>query len=196
MDRLDYFNIFFDFIHKVNPMTEYDKQLCYDYFEVKKFAKNTTIEKAGKVHLYENFVVSGILRKYRLEETGIEITTAINTKPGFFSCFSSYTDREISNENLESITNCVLIRAKREDIDLLLKQGKTLQQFTLLVFQKIIEEQKQNALDLVKLTAKERYLKFVYQYPQLIQNVPLQYIASLLGITPQSLSRIRKEIIE
>ncbi len=196
MNRLDYFNIFFDFIHKVNPMTEYDKQLCYDYFEVKKFDKNTIIEKAGKVHLYENFIVSGILRKYRLEETGIEITTAISADSCFFSCFSSYTEREIANENLESITNCVLIRAKREDIDVLLKQGKTLQQYTLLVFQKIIEEQKQKAFDSVNLSAKERYLKFTNQYPHLIQNVPLQHIASLLGITPQSLSRIRKEITE
>ncbi len=196
MDRLDYFNIFFDSINKVNPMTEYDKQLCYQYFEVKKFAKNTIIEKAGKVHLYENFIISGILRKYRLEETGIETTTAISSKSCFFSCFSSYTDREISNENLESITNCVLIRAKREDIDLLLKQGKTLQQYTLLIFQNIIEEHKQKALDLVNLNAKERYLKFTDQHPHLMQNVPLQHIASLLGITPQSLSRIRKEIIE
>ncbi len=196
MDRQDYFNIFFDSIHKVNPMTEYDKQLCYQYFEVKKFAKNTIIETAGKVHLYENFIVSGILRKFRLEETGVETTTAISTKPGFFSCFSSYTEREISNENLESITNCVLISAKREDIDLMLKQGKTLQQYTLLVFQNIIEEHKQKALDLVNLNAKERYLKFTDQYPHLVQNVPLQHIASLLGITPQSLSRIRKEITE
>lgn len=194
MDKLAYFNIFFDFINQVNPLTEHDKQLCLAYFEVKKFAKNTIIEEAGKVHLYENFIVSGILRKYTLEENGVEITTAINTKPCFFSCFSSYTEKEISNENLESITNCVLIRAKREDIDLLLKQGKTLQQFALLIFQKIIEDEKHKAFDLISLTAKERYLKFIKEYPILIQNVPLQHIASLLGITPQSLSRIRKKI--
>ncbi|KQC01339.1 Crp/Fnr family transcriptional regulator [Pedobacter sp. Hv1] len=196
MDRLAYFNIFFDFIHKISPLTEYDKQLCYDHFEIIKFDKNTIIEKAGKIHLYENFIISGILRKYRLEETGIEITTAINTEPGFFSCFSSYTEKEISNENLESITNCVLIRAKRDDIDLLLKKGETLQQFTLLVFQKIIDAEKLRAFDLINLTAKERYLKFANKHPQLMQNVPLQHIASLLGITPQSLSRIRKEITE
>ncbi len=177
-------------------MTEHDRQLCLDYFEVEEFAKNTIIEKAEKVHIYENFIVSGILRKYRLEQTGVEITTAISTSSCFFSCFSSYTNRQISNENLQAITDCVLIRARREDIDLLLKKGRTLQQYTLLVFQKIIDEQKQNALDLVNLTAKERYLKLLHQHPRLIQNVPLQYIASLLGLTPQSLSRIRKEIIE
>jgi ribosomal protein L10 len=57
-----------------------------------------------------------------------------------------------------------------------------------------VEEQKNEALAIVNLTAKERYVKFVHQYPSLIQNVPLQYIASLLGVTPQSLSRIRNEI--
>ncbi|WP_316767714.1 Crp/Fnr family transcriptional regulator [Pedobacter frigiditerrae] len=194
MDKLGYFNVFFDFIQKVNPMTEYDRQLCLEYFKVEKFEKNTIIEKAEKIHLYENFIVSGILRKYRLEETGIETTTAISNKPCFFSCFTSYTHREISDENLEAITDCILIRARREDIDLMLKKGKTLQNYALLVFQHMIDQQKQNALDLVNLTAKERYLKLLNQHPQLIQNVPLQFIASLLGVTPQSLSRIRKEI--
>lgn len=196
MNRLDYFNIFFDCINKVNPMTEYDKQLCLDYFEVAKFPKNTVIEKAGKTHVYENFLVSGILRKYRLEDNGIEVTSAISTESCFFSCISSYKEREISKENLESITDCVLIRAKRENIDLILKHGNTLHQYTFSVFQKIIEREKSNAYDLINLSATERYLKFTEIYPYLVQNVPLQYIASLLGITPQSLSRIRKEITE
>ena len=190
---LIYFSIV---LNKVNPISEHDKELCYNYFEVKKFDKNTIIEKAGKIHLYHNFIVSGILRKYTLEETGLEITTAINTEPCFFSCYSSVMEGKISDENLESITNCVLLSVKREDIDFLFTHGKTIHQYTILLFHKIIEEQKHKALDLVNLTAKKRYLKFLNQYPQLIQNAPLQHIASLLGIIPQSLSRIRKEIIE
>lgn len=104
-----------------------------------------------------------------------------------------HKDRLI-NKNLECITDCVLLRVKREDIDILFEQGKTIHQYTILLFQKIMEEQKNEALDIVNLTAKERYLNFVNKYLNLIQNVPLQYIASLLGITPQSLSRIRKKI--
>ena len=45
MDRLEYFKIFFEFINNVNPMTEFDQQLCFDHFEVEKFDKNTIIEK-------------------------------------------------------------------------------------------------------------------------------------------------------
>ncbi|MGF1924711.1 MAG: Crp/Fnr family transcriptional regulator [Bacteroidia bacterium] len=194
MDSVDYFNIFFNCIDKINPITDDDKQLCYDHFEVHKFDKNTLIEKAGKVHLYQNFVVSGILRKHTLEETGQEVTTAINTEPCFFSCYASVIEGKVSDENLETITDSVLLRIKREDIEYLFKHGKTIHQYTILLFHKIIEEQKQKALDLVNLTAKERYLKFTTQHPHLIQSVPLQHIASLLGITPQSLSRIRKEI--
>lgn len=194
MERLAYFSIFFDCINQVNLISEEDKELCYKYFELRKFAKNTIIEKAGKIHQYQNFVVSGILRKYQLEETGLEVTTAINTEPGFFSCYFSLMDRKISDENLECITDCILLRVKREDIDILFEQGKTIHQYTILLFQKIMEEQKNEALAIVNLTAKQRYVKFVHQYPSLIQNVPLQYIASLLGVTPQSLSRIRNEI--
>ena len=44
MDELSYFNVFFSSIEEVNPMSDVDKQLCYEYFEVKKFTKNTIIE--------------------------------------------------------------------------------------------------------------------------------------------------------
>ncbi len=194
MDRSAYFNIFFDCVAKVNPMTEFDKQLCYDHFEVKAFPKNTIIEIAGRIPQYQNFVVSGILRKFTVDAAGLDITTAINPTPCFFSSHTALMERKISEENLESITDCVLLRVKRDDVDYLFEQGKTIHQFTILLFQQIMEEQKQTAFDLVNLTAKERYLKFLNKYPHLMQQVPLQHIASLLGITPQSLSRIRKEI--
>lgn len=194
MEKLRYFEIFFNEVNKVNAINDNDKQLCYEYFKVEKYAKNTIIEKAGEIHLFQNFIVSGYLRKFISNEEGIQITTDLNTEPSFFSCHLSLMERKISNENLETITDCVLLRVKRDDIDILFQQGKTIHQYTILLFQKIIEKQGQKSYDLANLSAKERYAKFIKKHPKLIQNVPLQYIATFLGITPQSLSRIRNEI--
>ena len=147
MDRLNYFDTFFNEIDKVNHISDTDKQLCYDYFIVEKFTKNTIIEKVGEVHLYQNFIVSGYLRKFFLDEKGHEITTDLNMGPCFFSCYASLMHREISNENLETITDCILLRIKRDDIDILFERGKTIHQYTILLFQKIIGKQRKRAFD-------------------------------------------------
>jgi CRP/FNR family transcriptional regulator, anaerobic regulatory protein len=194
MEKLEYFEIFFSEINKVNVISDNDKQLCFDYFEVEMYAKNTIIEKAGEIHLYQNFVVSGYLRKFILNDEGIQVTTDFCSEPSFFSCYSSLMDKKISIENLEAITDCILLRIKRKDIDILFEQGKTIHQYTILLFQKIIEKQNQKSFDLANLSAKDRYAKFIKNHPKVIQNVPLQYIATFLGITPQSLSRIRNEM--
>jgi predicted metallo-beta-lactamase superfamily hydrolase len=62
------------------------------------------------------------------------------------------------------------------------------------LFQNIIEEKNKKAVELATLTAEERYLKLLKETPQLLQNVLIQYIASLLGMKPESLSRIRKTL--
>jgi CRP/FNR family transcriptional regulator, anaerobic regulatory protein len=193
-DRL--FNRFFNCIEQITPLTESDKQLCRTYFEVAEFSKNTLIEKAGTIHLYQNFVLEGYLRKFKLDDHAQDITIDINTEPCFFTSYNAMMERTISDENIEAITDSVLLRIKRDDIDILLENSKSIHTYTVLLFQKVITERSQQIFDFANSSAKDRYLKFQKKHPDLIKNIPLQHIASYLGITPQSLSRIRTEILQ
>ena len=74
------------------------------------------------------------------------------------------------------------------------KLGITQMDYSMQILQQHLEKNKQRIIDLTTLSAEQRYLKLMKNYPSILQNIPLKYIASYLGINPGSLSRIRKEI--
>lgn len=126
---------------------------------------------------------------------GEEITTEMNNESRFFTSYNHFANRTISNENIECITECSLLRIKRNDEDVLFSESIILSKYTILLFQKIIEREKERINELTTLNAKERYLKFIVNNPNVLKSVPLQYIASYLGIKPETISRIRRDLI-
>ena len=189
------FNVLFDTVADIMDMPDTDKLLCFQYFEPICFPKNTIVERAGKVPQHQYFIVSGIMRNFYNDDLGEEITTDMNNEPRFFTSYNHFANRTISNENIECITDCSLLRIKRDDEDILYSKSIILSKYTIILFQQIIEKEKQRINDLSTLNAKERYLKFIVKNPNVLKNVPLQYIASYLGIKPETISRIRRDLI-
>ncbi|MEP4598422.1 MAG: Crp/Fnr family transcriptional regulator, partial [Cyclobacteriaceae bacterium] len=94
----------------------------------------------------------------------------------------------------ETITDCSLIKISKPDFDFLQKETKFWAEFVKEVTNQHLSCKLERVKDFQVLTAKERYLKFVNQYPKLALNVSIDNIASFLGMEPQSLSRIRKQV--
>lgn len=186
---------FIAFIEAMIHMPDYEKELCYQYFEAIVVPKNSIIEKEGKAPKYLYFIVSGYMRNWHLDDMGNEITADMNFAPRFFTSYNHFVARSISNENIECITDCELLRIKRDDVDILFANSPVVIQHNLMVMQKAFEDERNRAIDLATLTAEERYYKFIKEQPEVINNVPLQYIASYLGMKPESLSRIRKRFL-
>jgi ribosomal protein L10 len=78
----------------------------------------------------------------------------------------------------------------------LIDKSESIKKLSLSIFEQSVATTQVRVNDFATLTAELRYKKLVEQQPELIQNVPIQYIASYLGIKPQSLSRIRKQMIK
>lgn len=78
----------------------------------------------------------------------------------------------------------------------MIQQSTVFKDFSILVFQESLAYNENRSKELATLTAEQRYQKLIDNYPQILYNVPLQYIASFLGMNPKSLSRIRKEMIK
>lgn len=189
-----FFTTFFDYVRLLIDIPEHDKELCRTYFKAYHIEKDTLLEKQDTVHKYHNFIVSGYMRNYHYNEEGKEITTDINDSPRFFTSYNHFVQRTPSNENLHCITDCELLRIKRDDVDITAKLGITQMEYSLQILQMHLEQNKQRTIDLATLTAEQRYLKLLKNNPAILQNVPLNYIASYLGINAGSLSRIRKEL--
>lgn len=170
-------------------------EMVKEYFEPVSFSKNTVIEAAGKVPDYLYYIVSGYLRLFYMDQNGNEVTTHINCPPGFFTSYSHFISRTVSEHNVECITACELLRITKKDLDYLVNESQGMKDFSISVFQQSIAYNENRSRELSALNAEERYLKLLKDYPEIIQHVPIQYIASFLGMKPESLSRIRRKII-
>jgi CRP-like cAMP-binding protein len=189
-----YFDAMFSYINEIWDIPEGDKAVCRLFFKPIQVKKDTILEPAGKIPLYHNFIVSGYMRNFHQDEKGNEVTVDLNNGPRFFTSYFHFMNRSISNENLQCLTDCELLRISRDDVDQSAALGKTQKDYTIKVLQQKIELDKEQIHDMGNLTAEQRYLKLLKNQPNIVRNVPLKYIASYLGIKPESLSRIRKEI--
>jgi CRP/FNR family transcriptional regulator, anaerobic regulatory protein len=172
-----------------------DIELCNKYFEPVLFPKNRIIEEEGKVPRYLYFVVSGFMRLFHYNDNGDEITSHINCPPGFITSYFHFINETKADVNVECITACELLRITKKNLDYLIQQSISLKDFSIWVFQQSIAYNENRSKELATLTAEQRYNKLIENYPQILHNVPLQYIASFLGMNSKSLSRIRKQII-
>lgn len=189
-----YFDVLFTYVRLLVDIPKIDQDICREYFKPIVVKKDTLLEKAGTVHGYHNFIVKGYMRIFHHDQNDEEITTNINDGPRFFTSYNHFVHKTVSNENLHCITDCELLRIKRDDVDITAKLGITQNDYSMKVLQYHLERNKQRTIDLTTLTAEERYLKFMKNSPTILKNVPLKYIASYLGMNPGSLSRIRAQL--
>lgn len=183
------------YMHSGHGFTQEETEAVRKYFEPVAFSKNTIIEEAGRVPQYLYYIVSGYLRLFYTEENGNEVTTHINCPPGFFTSYSDFINSTVSENTIESVTDSELLRISKENLDHLISQSQAMKDFSISVFQQSISYNEKRSRELSVLNAEQRYLKLMNDYPEIIQNVPIQYIASFLGMKPESLSRIRRKII-
>jgi CRP/FNR family transcriptional regulator, anaerobic regulatory protein len=177
-------------------LTESDLKICESYFEQMTSSKNTIIEEEKKIpkHLY--FINEGYMRLFYYDDNGDEVTTFIASPQNFITSFLDFIHQKESSQNLECITDCKCYRIERSKLVELIDRNEKFKNFSLVIFEQAIATTNIRANDLATLTAELRYKKLLEKQPEIIQNVPVQYIASYLGIKPQSLSRIRKQMIK
>lgn len=188
------FQFLFDFIRLLMDIPKHDQELCRKYFKPYLIKKGTILESAGSIHRYHNFIVSGQMRIFHHDTSGKEITTDLNEGSRFFTSYYSFIHQSVSKENLHCVSDCRLLRINREDNESITRQGLHSQKYVEKILQHFLEASRQRLIDMNTLSAKERYLKMLKNQPSLIQNFPINYIASYLGINPGSLSRIRQEV--
>ncbi|MGK6344367.1 Crp/Fnr family transcriptional regulator [Chryseobacterium sp. DT-3] len=184
-----------DFIQSGHVLSQMDKDLIFQYFEPVLFPKNRIIEEAGKVPEYLYYIVSGYLRLFHYNENGDEVTTHINCPPGFFTSYFNFINEAKSNENVECITECELLRITKADLGSLTSKSEAMKDFSIEVFQKSIVYNETRSTELATLSGEKRYRKLIENYPGILHNVPITYIASFLGMKPESLSRIRRKLL-
>lgn len=178
--------------YKIQPQ---DIELCKKLFQPVLMPKNRVLEEEGKIPMHLYYIISGFMRLFYYNDNGDEVTTHINCPHGFFTSFSDFTHQTKSSVNVETVTECQLLRITKSDYDFLMSESLFWKDYGMHVLQESVTYNEERSKDLANLTAEQRYLKLMSSHPGILQNVPLQYIVSFLGIKPESLSRIRRNLI-
>jgi CRP/FNR family transcriptional regulator, anaerobic regulatory protein len=189
-------NGFIKVFERYVQLTDSDIAFYSKYFELKSFVKNTVLEEEQKVpkHLY--FITSGFMRLFYYDDIGDEVTTLISAPNTFVTSFLEFINEKESNLNLECVTDCEFYQIERSKLWELINANENFKKFSLVIFEQAMSAAQIRANDFATLTAEHRYKKLIEEQQSIVQNVPIQYIASYLGIKPQSLSRIRKQMIK
>lgn len=140
------------------------------------------------------FVIEGTLRSYYFSNKGEEITYCITFPNNLLSAYSSLITGQETEENIQAITHVKLLVFSKDTIDTLaLKYPNWIHFMKIIAEQQYIELEKR-IFQLQKSNALQRYSDLLKNQPEYLKHIPLQYLASYLGITQRHLSRIRKEI--
>ncbi|KAB1067962.1 Crp/Fnr family transcriptional regulator [Tamlana haliotis] len=159
----------------------------------KRLNKSEYFIKAGETCKSVTFVLSGLLRSYHTSDKGDDLTYCITFPNNFMTAYSSFLTNQPTQENIQAITDTELLSIPKDKIENLAKTS-----LNWLHFQKIIAEQQYIELEkriflLQGTSATKRYADLLKNQPNYIQHIPLQYLASYLGVSQRHLSRIRKD---
>ncbi len=143
---------------------------------------------SDSVHLVE-----GLMRAYTFDREGNEVTTNFFSKHRPVFDPASFFLQTASMENIQAVTDCVAYSISYEKVNKLFHLLPEFREFGRLMLVKELVMSKQRTLAMINRTAEERYADLIKDDYDIFQNAPLKYIASYLGITDTSLSRIRRD---
>ncbi len=171
-----------------------EQELIIPKFKRITFDKNDYLLREGKTAQQYWFVESGFIRSFAIDTEGRDISTDFYTAGDIVIDWPSFFLRSPTRENIQALSACICWQLDYEtfqvlfhSIDTFREQGRTRLVSSYFAL-------KNHSISMISDQAKDRYKKLLQEKPQIIQNVSLKQIATYLGITDTSLSRIRKEI--
>lgn len=185
-----------DLLHYIESkfsVTQADISLLEKCLVISNVPAQTKLLEAGEIERYIYFLSSGIVKGYQNIDGKIVVQHLVSEQE-FFTSLDSFMSETATLDYYETITNCEMVKISKPNFQLLLEKTSFWNDFVTAVTNEHLNCKLERVKDFQILTAKERYLKFVKEHPKLASHVSVDNIASFLGIAPQSLSRIRKEV--
>ncbi|MGH1387391.1 Crp/Fnr family transcriptional regulator [Kordia sp.] len=174
--------------------TKEDINFIEQQYQKVMFSKGETVLSIGEKVDHQFFVADGCLRTYLISPSGKEHTIQFAIKGWWISDYIGYFSETNAVLNIECIECATLYKINRNDVEAIYTKFPKIEHFIRKKLERSFMSFQKRILANLSQSAKERYLNFTCNYPNIEQYVKNYHIASYLGITTESLSRIRKEI--
>lgn len=182
-------------LRKVISLTESEEQEFTSILEEVKISKKNFLIEPGDLVNSEYYVVSGCLEAYYLDESGDKHIIQFAVEDWWISDFEAFFNQAPAKLYLETIEDSTLLAINREALEILYTRIPQFERFFRIKTTSAFVSLRTRILSTLQKSGKERYLEFCEAYPKIEQRVPNYHIANYLGLKPESLSRIRKEVL-
>lgn len=175
-------------------LDEKSLSLLKSAFRVRSLKKNNLFLKQGDNSMEMGFIIKGVFRSYYINALGDDITKHFHTEGEVLFSYDAYLSQKESTYSIQALEDSEVLVAKISDFEKIVEGNYNL----LLCYKKMVDrvlvKKEEHASNFKLLSNTERYKQFVCAYPSLESRIKQCYLASYLGITPVSLSRIRKKL--
>jgi len=188
--------MFEQLFHSINQkvqITKEELELIKPFFIPKKIRKRQYLLQEGDVCKYTAFVEKGALRSYSLHEKGNEHIIQFALEGWWISDQYSVLTGEPSAYNIDALEDSEILLISHISFEGMLEKLPKMEKYFRILMQNSMIAMQRRLVASLSLTADEKYTRMINAYPNIIQRVPQHMIASYLGITPETLSRIRKQ---
>lgn len=190
-------NIFRDYLSGFVVFNDQEWGIFSEHLFLRKLKKKALFVESGKVCNEVGFILSGSARYFHVKD-GEELTTYFSIENDLVSSYKSFLTRRASLLHVEALENMEIIIFTSSSLQLLLADERVnlkMERFGRMVAEAVICCYEDRVFSFVTQTPEERYLQLLQSGSDIIHRIPQHYIANYLGITPVSLSRIRKRIV-
>ncbi|MBO9732999.1 MAG: Crp/Fnr family transcriptional regulator [Chitinophaga sp.] len=163
--------------------------------ETKVFKKNTTIFDGRTTCNWLGYIINGAVRTYCINDRGEDISFLLQVNGDFFGDYESYITGHKAEFIIEALLDCEVLIFEKTALERLMESDIFWLKFGRQMADIVFLEAKHRITDLLFYNPEQRYQNLLQKSPEVMRKIPQKYISSYLGITPQSLSRIRKRII-
>lgn len=181
------------YIENITEINDEDWEFFSSKLQQKSYPKKSIIAEIDEVENHISFIEKGIVRLLIPKEED-EITYGFSFENEFISAYDSFLTQTPSQYQLETLVETSLLSITYSDLQKVYEHTKIGNLIGRLVAERLFIIKSNRALSLLNDSAEKRYFNLFTERPNLIKEIPLKYIASYIGVTPQSLSRIRKQI--
>ena len=164
-----------------------------DSMGIETHAKGTLLLREGEITSRCYFILKGCIREYQLLD-GVERNIAFFTEHQAVISYTSYLEQAPSQHYYTCLEDCVVLAGTRAQEQALHKLYPRLEFLTQTILQKDYQQIQRQLAMMISYSPEERYEYLLATRPELLQRVPLHHLASFIGVTPESFSRIRKRV--
>ena len=178
-------------------LTQDEQMFICEHFIREKVKKNDFTVKSGDYENYIYFIEAGFLRYWTIcPQNSTKEQTIWFAVPGeFASSYFSLKNKKPSYMNIQAITDCTVWKLSRQDLAHLYNTSLNLNKIARVFLEEIFTSLLHRETQLLGLSSEDLYKDLLNRNKELIKEIPLKYIASYIGITPQTLSQIRRRVI-